>query len=100
MNINKDNQQLLKMQIIAAYNQCTQESRERQKTREVHAEEIDKKIHRRRERYVNEEIDTSMYEEFNPNNQLMFDTNGLASGVYFVKVKSAEQNVTMKLVKE
>jgi uncharacterized repeat protein (TIGR02543 family) len=34
------------------------------------------------------------------NNQLTFDTNGLASGVYFIKVESAEKNVTLRLVKE
>jgi uncharacterized repeat protein (TIGR02543 family) len=34
------------------------------------------------------------------NNQLTFDTNGLASGVYFVKVESEGKSVTLRLVKE
>lgn len=34
------------------------------------------------------------------NNQLTFDTNGLANGVYFIKVESEGKSVTLRLVKE
>jgi hypothetical protein len=66
LDINEDYRQLLKIQIIATYNQCTQESREREKTLELQVVEIDKKIRRLRERFANEEIDRGMYEEFSP----------------------------------
>lgn len=34
------------------------------------------------------------------NNQLTFDTNALANGVYFIKVEGREKTVTLRLVKE
>lgn len=64
LDVNEDYRQLIKMQVIATYNQFTQESLERGKMLEERMAEIDKKIKRLRERYANEEIDRDLYEEF------------------------------------
>ena len=64
LDVNEDYRQLIKMQVIATYNQHTQESRNKEKMLEERMGEVDKKIKRLRERQANEEIARDLYEEF------------------------------------
>jgi len=64
LDVNDDYRQLIKMQVIATYNQLTKGNREKEKMLEESKTAIDKKIKRLRERHANEEIDRDLYEEF------------------------------------
>ena len=64
IDINDDYRHLIKLQMIATYNQLTEADREKETTLQNQLKELDKKIHRLRERYAIEEIDKEMYEEF------------------------------------
>lgn len=64
LDINDDYRKLIKAQIIATYNRCNQDKEEVRVTLEKQFAEIEKKIERLEDRYINDEIDKPMFEKY------------------------------------
>ena len=64
VDINEDYRKLIKAQTIVTYNQLNKDKEDLKATLEKELSEVEKKIERLEERYVLEEIDSSMFQKF------------------------------------
>lgn len=66
LDINEDCRAIIRQQMIATYNQLTVEGKQQRELLHKQLAEVDRKLHRLKERFALEEIDREMYEEFKP----------------------------------